>query len=225
MDVMILAAGKGERMRPLTNTTPKPLLKVGQYSLIEHHIHAMKKYNFKQLIINTCYLADSIEEKLGDGSQYDLKIRYSREPNEPLGTAGGIVNAQELFSDSDEILILNSDIYTNIDYSKLKLPGNSLAHLILVDNPEHHPKGDFCLVDGFICKANQNTPGTLTFSGIGVYRKTIFDNLPPGKLELIDIYNKLIEQRRLTGQYSDAMWIDVGNPDRLEQARKLAESK
>lgn len=223
MDVMILAAGCGERMRPYTDTLPKPLLSVGDYPLIEHHIRKLAKSNFQNLVINIAYLPELITEYLGNGSRFGIDICYSHETDGALGTAGGIVHALDLFTDH-EILVINGDIFTEIDFTTLSLPPDSSAHLVLVDNPLHNPQGDFCLSDGTVQGIQKNSTPTYTFSGIGLYRKAVFEALPasPDKIELNTVFTRLIDQNTITGEYTQSAWIDVGDPERLEQAREVA---
>ena len=222
MDVMILAAGRGQRMRPLTDTVPKPLLPVGDYPLIEHHIRKLAKAGFMKCMINVSWLPDLIMEYLGDGSRFGIDIHYSLEAGGALGTAGGIIHALDSF-EGRELLVINGDIFTGIDFTKLTLPRDSAAHLVLVDNPPHHPHGDFCLSGGRIERAGNNSNPTCTFSGIGIYRKEIFEVLPVGTtVELKTVFDRLMDQKAITGEYTRSVWIDVGNPDRLQQARELA---
>ncbi len=222
---MILAAGRGERMRPLTDTLPKPLLPVGDTPLIEHHILKLAKANFGKCVINVAHLPELIKECLGDGSRFGIKICYSHEIDGALGTAGGIVHALDFFADH-ELLVINGDIFTGFDFTKLTLPRNSAAHLVMVDNPPHHPQGDFWLEGGRIERIGKNPNPGYTFSGIGVYRKEIFADLPAGKkIELKTVFDGLIDQKAITGEYTQSMWMDVGNPDRLRQARETAGQK
>ena len=222
MDVMILAAGRGERMRPLTDTLPKPLLPVGDYPLLERHILKLAKANFVKCVINVAYLPGLIQEYLGDGSRFGIDICYSRETEGALGTAGGIVHALDFFADR-ELLVMNGDIFTDIDFTKLALPQDSAAHLVLVDNPSHHPHGDFCLSGGNIERIDENSNPNYTFSGIGIYRKETFEALPTShKIELKTVFDRLIDQKAITGEHTRSMWIDVGDPDRLRQAREIA---
>ena len=222
---MILAAGRGERMRPLTDTLPKPLLLVGDTPLIEHHILKLAKANFGKCVINVAHLPELIKECLGDGSRFGIKICYSHEIDGALGTAGGIVHALDFFADR-ELLVINGDIFTGFDFTKLTLPRNSAAHLVMVDNPSHHPQGDFCLSDGSIKGIDKNSNPNYTFSGIGLYRREIFEALPAfSKIELKTVIDRLIELNTITGEYTQSMWMDVGNPDRLRQAREIAGQK
>ncbi len=222
---MILAAGRGKRMRPLTDTLPKPLVRVGDYPLIEHHIRKLAQANFVKCIINVAWLPELIVEYLDDGSRFGMDIGYSRETAGALGTAGGIVHALHNFA-GRELLVINSDIFTDIDFTRLALPRKSAAHLLLVDNPYHHPQGDFCLSAGNIERTGEKPGPSYTFSGIGIYRREIFEVLPARKkIELKTVFDELIDRQALTGEHTRSMWIDVGDPDRLRQAREAAAQK
>ncbi len=222
VDAMILAAGRGERMRPLTDTLPKPLLPVGDYPLIEHHIRKLAKADFVKCIINVAWLPELIPEYLGDGSRFGIDIRYSLEADGALGTAGGIVHALDNI-EGRELLVINGDIFTDFDFTKLALPQDSAAHLALVDNPPHHLQGDFCLEGGRIERIGKNSGPAYTFSGIGLYRREIFEALPVGrKMQLKTVFDELISQDAMTGEHTRSMWIDVGDPERLRQARDVA---
>ncbi len=218
---MILAAGRGQRMRPLTDTLPKPLLPVGNCPLIEHHIRKLAKAGFRKCMINVSWLPELILDYLGDGSQFGIDIRYSIEAGSALGTAGGIAHALGSI-EGNELLVINGDIFTDIDFTRLALPQGSSAHLVLVDNPTHHPQGDFCLEGSRIKGIGENSSPTYTFSGIGIYRREIFEALPAGsKMELKTTFDRLISEDAMTGEHTRSMWIDVGDPERLRQAREM----
>lgn len=204
---MILAAGLGTRMRPLTNTTPKPLLEVGGKPLIVWHIENLRDAGFSDIVINVAYLGQQIIDYLGDGSQYNVHIQFSDEQDEgALETAGGIVKAVPLLSDT--FLVVNGDIWTNFPYdNNFRLSYNQLAHLILIDNPKHNLKGDFFL-DG--------TEEKYTFSGIGYYSKQMFSDLAYGKQALAPLLFKAIGEEKLSTEYYDGAWYDIGTPERLE---------
>ena len=211
MTAMILAAGLGSRMRPLTNHTPKPLLKIGEKPLIVWHIERLKKAGFSQIVINVAYLGEQIIDYLGDGSKYDVHITFSDERNEgALETAGGIIKALPLLSNT--FLVVNGDIWTDYTFDKnFKLNKNSLAHLILIDNPEHNSTGDF-LLDGSNDK--------YTFSGMGYYSKEMFTHLKYGKQGLAPLLFKAINEKKLTTEYYGGAWYDIGTPERLELLNK-----
>lgn len=222
---MILAAGEGRRMLPLTQKTPKPLLKVGGQTLIERHLTRLRRAGFKEVVVNVSHLGALIERFLGDGKKWDLNITISRE-EEPLETGGGIVNALPLLG-SEPFLVISSDIYTDFDLtalSKLKVSDNG-AHLVLVPNPQHHPTGDFVLRGRQIRAAEDlGSPQakgleggtTSTFSGIGVYSRAFFDQCKVGKFPLRSLMLRAIRARSLTGELFDGYWTDVGTPDRLK---------
>jgi len=207
MTAMILSAGLGTRMRPLTNHTPKPLLKVGGKPLIVWHIQRLKEAGFRDIVINVAYLGNQIIEYLGDGSKYGVNIKFSDEQNEgALETAGGIIKALPLLSDT--FLVINGDIWTDYTYnSQFQLDDNILAHLVLIDNPPHNPNGDF-LLDG--------TDKKYTFAGIGYYSKKLFEGLEYGKRALAPLLFQAIEDKRLTTEYYNGEWHDIGTPQRLE---------
>ena len=218
MKAFILAAGRGERMRPLTDRIPKPLLHVAGEPLIVHTIKKLAEAGFSELVINLAHLGDQIEEYLQQGTRWGVNIEYSREA-EALETAGGIVQALPLLGD-DPFLVVNGDIWTDFDYSALKnrLPSQVLAHLVLVDNPSHHPEGDFCL-DGD--RLAENRHQRLTYSGIGVYSQALFKGIAPGKYALAPILHNAVSRSQLSGEYYGGRWWDIGTPQRLDQLNQL----
>ena len=207
MTAMILAAGLGSRMRPLTNHTPKPLLKIGGKPLIVWHIERLRDAGFINIVINVAYLGQKIIDYLGDGSSYGVNISFSDEQDEgALETAGGIIKALNLLSDT--FLVVNGDVWTNYSFDRdFKLSSNCLAHLVLIDNPAHNISGDFFL-DGEIEK--------YTFSGIGYYSKAMFEELSYGKQSLAPLLFKAIEEKKLTTEHFSGHWYDIGTPYRLE---------
>jgi MurNAc alpha-1-phosphate uridylyltransferase len=218
---MILAAGRGERMRPLTDRIPKPLLPVNGRPLIQHHIEALAAAGFRELVINHAHLGDQIEQALGDGGRWGLNIQYSPEPEGALETGGGIFKALPLLGDAP-FLVVNGDISTDYDFSRLALPENSLAHLVLVANPAHNPQGDFCLDDGRV----SDGPGErLTFSGIGIYRPELFAGCRAGAFPLAPLLKSAMAQGRVTGEYYGGRWVDVGTPERLAELERLLSTK
>jgi MurNAc alpha-1-phosphate uridylyltransferase len=215
---MLLAAGRGERMRPLTDHTPKPLLQVGGKSLILWHIENMARAGICDLVINHAYLGHQIEAALGDGGQFDVRIRYSAE-NPVLETAGGIANALALLGDAP-FAIINSDIYCDYDFvqlpelaAALRASGDT-AHLVLVNNPAHHPNGDFGLISGRVV----NNAPAYTFSGIGIYQPALFVNIPRGTIApLAPLLRAQIALGKVSGEHYRGRWLDVGTPQRLEK--------
>ncbi len=218
---MILAAGRGERMRPLTDHTPKPLLPVGGHPLIVWHIERLAAAGFGEIVINHAHLGDQIEALLGDGSAWNLNIAYSPEPPGALETAGGIANALHLLGTDAPFLVVNGDIYC--DWSPLRarsvLPENHLAHLVMVPNPPQHPGGDFCLhgnVLGTDCAALGGEGEMLTFSGIGVYRPQLFADVLRGQsAKLAPLLRLAMASGRASGELHGGRWVDVGTPERL----------
>ncbi|ODN42542.1 N-acetylmuramate alpha-1-phosphate uridylyltransferase MurU [Piscirickettsia litoralis] len=228
---MILAAGRGERMRPLTDTTPKPLLDIAGKSLIEYRIEALVDAGIRHIVINVSYQAERLIEALGDGKRYGATIEYSVE-SERLETGGGIVNALPLLSDC--FIIVNSDIWTDFDFSSLlqqalklnseESPNSALAHLVLVDNPPYHSEGDLELKNGLICKKRQgkreNSVTSLTYSGIAIYKKAFFLNAPLEAFRVTKLWDEPIALGQMTGEYHTGQWRDIGVPERLEALRE-----
>ena len=205
MTAMILAAGRGERMRPLTDTTPKPLLLVKDKPLIVWHIEKLSCSGFTTIIINIAHLGEQIKKSLGDGKKWGIKIIYSDErENGALETAGAIIKALPLLS--EQFLVVNGDIWCDYDFDFDFNLDSSSAHLILVPNPEHNPKGDFIYQDS-----------CYTFSGIGYYSKQIFKRIPLGKRPLAPILKNLISQEKISFELHSGIWSDIGTPQRLEQ--------
>jgi len=213
MKAMILAAGRGVRMRPLTDTTPKSLLAVGGKPLIAWQLEKLARAGFTEVVINHAHLGHSIETALGDGSRFGVSIRYSAE-SEALETAGGIALALPLLG-AEPFLVINADIYSDYDYSRLPglLLADRLAHLVLVDNPPQHPCGDFALAAGRVREAGRPM---LTFSGIGVYAPHLFGGIPPGaKVPLAPLLRKAMGADRVSGEHYRGRWHDVGTAERL----------
>ncbi|WP_298613232.1 N-acetylmuramate alpha-1-phosphate uridylyltransferase MurU [uncultured Thiothrix sp.] len=214
MKAMILAAGLGTRMRPLTDHTPKPLLKAGGKPLIVWHLEKLAAAGFKDVVINIAWLGWQIPEALGDGSQWDLKLHYSDEQTETaLETAGGIIKALPLLG-SEPFLVVNGDIWCDYACLPHTLPPTTLAHLILVDNPEHHPAGDFALEAG---RARNTGEHKLTFSGIGYYHPELFAGLAYGKRALGPVLRTVMEQDLVSAEHYQGNWLDIGTPERLAQ--------
>ncbi len=222
MRAMILAAGRGERMRPLTDHTPKPLLKVGGKPLIVWHLENLAKAGFEEVVINHAHLGSQIEAALGDGSQWGLKIRYSPE-EKALETAGGIANALHLLTEDgiqmEPFLVVNGDTFTDIDFRSVELVPNGLAHLVLVDNPPQHSQGDFSVHDGLL--VNQGEP-MYTFSGVGVYHPRLFASIKVGDAaKLAPLLRQAIAENKATAQHHQGVWHDIGTPERLQALNEL----
>ncbi len=233
---MILAAGRGERMRPLTDHTPKPLLQAGGKPLIVWHIERLVCSGINDLVINHAHLGVQIEQALGNGSRFGATIRYSNEGT-ALETAGGIAFALPLLlpshacgRDGDVFAVVNGDIWCDYDFAQLPaLAGTmqqrgDLAHLVLVDNPGHNPKGDFVLQDNRVVPESRipNPEScTLTFSGIGLYRPALFAGIPRGsKAPLAPLLREQIAQGKVSGEHYRGIWVDVGTPQRLDELDK-----
>lgn len=218
---MILAAGLGERMRPLTERTPKPLLKAGGRTLIEWQIERLRAAGFTDLVINHAHLGHQIEACLGDGARHGVRIAWSDE-GVPLETAGGIARALRLLGDGP-FLVTNGDVYAEYDYARLRpvLAGMAadperLAHLVLVANPPHHPAGDFALTEGRVDMPPTHATSRHTFSGIGVYRPELFAGIVPGdKAKLAPLLMAAMKAGKVSGEYFAGRWEDVGTPERL----------
>lgn len=221
MKAMILAAGRGERMRPLTDRVPKPLLKVGGRTLIEHLIGQLTAAGFRELVINQAHLGQQLEQYLGDGSRFGVRIEWSREPEGALETGGGIHQALPLLGDAP-FLVVNGDIWTDFPFAGLRRGIAGLAHLVLIDNPLHHPHGDFALDGG---QVHADGPARLTFSGIGVYRPELFRDCQPGKFPLAPLLRAAMVQGAVSGEHYRGAWLDIGTPERLaELDRRLSRS-
>ena len=215
MKAMILAAGRGVRLRPLTDSTPKPLLTVGGKALIVWHLEKLAGAGFSEIVINHAHLGAMIEAELGDGARFGLAIRYSPE-TEALETAGGIAAALPLLG-TQPFLVLNADIYSEFDVSALRgyrLDEQRLAHLVLVDNPAQHPQGDFALEHGLMRESGKPM---LTFSGIGVYAPRLFGGIPAGaKVPLAPLLRKAMAADLVSGEHYRGRWHDIGTVERLQ---------
>jgi MurNAc alpha-1-phosphate uridylyltransferase len=220
MKAMILAAGRGERMRPLTDTTPKPLLRIRGRCLIEYHLERLVAEGFTDIVINHAYLGEQIEQTLGNGQRYGAKISYSSEGDTMLGTGGGIFHALPLLGD-EPFLVVNGDIWCNFPFSCLVPPANTLAHLVLVNNPTHHSEGDFFLSDQSVYQIYQAGSTRLTFSGIGTYHPALFKDCKEGWFPLAPLLIKAIKTAQVSGEHFKGCWIDVGTPERLWQVERL----
>lgn len=218
MRAMILAAGRGERLRPLTDTTPKPLIEVGDKPLIVHHIERLAAVGFKEVVINLGWLGEQIVECLGDGHALGLQIRYSQEPPGALETAGGIVRALPLLGQAP-FLTVSADVLTDYPFEQLRERAFSHpAHLVLVDNPPHHPQGDFSVDQG---RVSVGEGKRLTFSGIAVFDPSLFTGLSPGRRPLRPVLEQAIAAGRVGGEYYQGMWADIGTRQRLADAQQL----
>ena len=216
MKAMILAAGRGERLRPLTDHCPKPLVPVGGKALIVRHLEALAAAGFDAVVINLAWLGEQIREALGDGADFGLHLSYSQEPVGALETAGGIIQALPLLGD-EPFLMISGDVLCDYPLARLKdFRPQGLGHLVLVDNPEHHPGGDFAIgpEDRLI------SGGGLTFSGIAVLDPDLFADLPPGRRALRPVFEQAIAQGRLGGEHYSGLWSDIGTERRLADAEQ-----
>jgi len=213
---MLLAAGRGERMGTLTATQPKPLLTIGDRALIEHHIVRLAASGIDELVINLSYRGSEIRKRLGDGGRFGVSIEYSEEGEPPLETGGGIVHALPLLG-REPFLLVNSDLYTDFDFRVL-IEGPRVPRLVLVPNPPHHVRGDFGFEDGFVTAS----PPLSTYAGIAVFDPQWFAVLAPGRRPLKPVLDAAIARRELQGLKFSGLWLDVGTPERLEEARALA---
>ena len=221
MKVMILAAGLGRRMRPLTDHTPKPLLKVAGVPLLEHHIRRLRDAGFNDLVVNVSHMADQIVDYFGDGSRWGVALNWSIE-DEPLETAGGIVKALPLLG-SAPFAVVNGDIWTDYPFAQLEnreLLHADGAHLVMVKSPPQHASGDFVLGDdGRLDTLEQASKG-LTYSGVGIYSSGFFTDLPVCKYPLKPLLLRSIERGGLQGEYYQGDWVDVGTPERLDSLNR-----
>jgi len=208
---MILAAGRGKRMGALTDNCPKPLLTLKNKPLIIYQIEALLRAGVKDIVINLGYLGHQIASKLGDGKQFGVRIQYSIE-DPILETGGGVAKALPLLG-HDPFIVVSSDIFTDYPYEQLPTDPQGLIHMVMVDNPPYHPKGDYALIDGKICE----TGGPLlNFGGIGVYRPELFINCPEGIFPLSVLYKKAIAEQQVTGEYYKGLWHNIGTPAQLK---------
>ena len=210
---MILAAGRGERMRPLTDRVPKPLLEAADKPLIQYHIEALRAAGFTELVVNHAHLGAQLVARLGDGRALGVRIDYSPEPGGALETGGGIRQALPLLG-AGAFVVVNGDIWTDYPYRQLRREPEGLAHLVLVDNPDHHRDGDFQL-DGDQVSAEGGT--RLTFSGIGLYRPELFAALPQGRFPLAPLLRSAMQAGQVSGEHYRGRWMDIGTAERLAE--------
>jgi len=208
---MLLAAGRGERMRPLTDSVPKPLLEVGGRPLIVWHLAALARAGIREVVINVSWLGGQLRAALGDGRDLGVSISWSEEGAIPLETGGGISRALPLLG-REPFLVVNADIWTDIDFGRLHLPQEAHAHLVLVANPAHHPRGDFGLEGDRVVNRESER---LTYSGVGVYSPEFFAGCTPGRFPLLPLLNRAIAASRVHGEVHRGQWCDVGTAERL----------
>jgi N-acetyl-alpha-D-muramate 1-phosphate uridylyltransferase len=210
---MILAAGKGERMMPLTKSTPKPLLQAGNKALIEYHIEALVHAGITDIVINTAKFGEQIESALGDGEHWRVRIQYSHEGENPKGTGGGVQLALPLLGKAPFVLI-NGDVWTDYDFRKLNKPAEKLAHLIMVENPIHNQAGDFGLSCGQVVLDDSNK---LTYSGIGIFNPEFFSSDTQTMVSFVPSLQAAIKRGLVSGEKNNGLWFDIGTPQRLEK--------
>lgn len=213
---MILAAGRGERMRPLTDTTPKPLLTVAGKSLIEYHLERLGRAGIHEVVINHGRLGHLIEASLGTGERFGMRLVYSPEGDTPLETGGGIFRALPLLG-AEPFYAINADIWTDYECHDVVLTGQDMAHLVLVPNPDHNPAGDFALDNDRIGNGQAQR---YTFSGIGIYHPSLFRKCRPGRFPLAPLLRSAADEGRVSGELYAGNWRDIGTPDRLDEIRR-----
>ena len=211
---ILLAAGRGERLRPITDTLPKPLVPIAGKPLIAYHLEALARARIREVVINLSWLGEKIRAALGDGGRYGVSIAYSEEGPTPLETGGGIHRALTLLG-AGPFLVVNSDVWTDMDFSRLPPPDEGAdARLVLAPNPAHHPRGDFGLEGDFVVASEVER---FTYTGIGTFRPELFDGCVPGKFPLLPLLQRAIAARRLRGEVYRGEWLDIGSPQRLAQ--------
>jgi MurNAc alpha-1-phosphate uridylyltransferase len=215
MKAMVLAAGRGERMRPLTDHTPKPLLPVGGKPLIAWHLEALARAGIRDVVVNLSWLGPQIRAALGDGRQFGVQIHYSEEGSPPLETGGGIFHALPQLGPGP-FVVVNGDTFTDIDLSSLRLSAAADARLVMVTNPPQHPHGDFVLDGERLVVGNGPT---LTYSGIGIFSPALFAGCTEGQFPLLPLLKRAIAAGRLQGQHHTGQWLDIGTPERLVALR------
>ena len=216
MRAMILAAGRGERLRPLTDELPKPLVEIAGKTLIEYHLEALSGAGFREVVINQGHLGDLLLKALGDGSRWGLNIHWSDEQPEALETGGGIFKALPLLG-SAPFLVINGDLWTHYPFARLRAVKCDWAHLVMVPNPAHNPGGDFALSGARIHETGDRK---LTFSGVAVYHPRLFDGCQPGKFSVVPLVRSAMENHLVTGEEFQDGWNDIGTLERLDAARK-----
>lgn len=214
---MILAAGRGERLRPITDTCPKALCPIQGSALLEHHINNLKRAGIEKIVINHAYLGGKIRQTIGNGERWGINIHYMPEPPGGLETGGGIYNALPYLG-TEPFITVNADIFTNYDFQHLQLPFNKAVHLVLVKPPSHSKEADFGLSAQLLV---ENQPRQYTFSGIACYDPNIFHNCSPGRYSVTPILRQLIKEKKVSGEVLQGEWYDIGSPERLEYVQAL----
>ena len=211
MKAMVLAAGRGARLRPLTDTLPKPLMRVGGRPLISWHLSALARAGVREVVINLSWLGEQLRAALGDGGAFGVRIHYSEEGPVPLETGGGILKALPLLG-PQPFLVVSGDVWTDIDFAGVHLEPGALAHLVLIANPPHHPRGDFGLAGDLVVQAEHER---FTYANVGLYHPGFFAGCAPGRFPLIEPLNRAIAAQRVRGHLHHGAWCDVGTAERL----------
>ena len=222
MRAMILAAGRGERLKPITDCLPKALLDAGETTLLERHLKRLGHAGFRRCVINLGHLGEQIRERVGDGSRWNLQVSYSDEGDHILETGGGIYKALPLLGEGP-FAVVNADTWSEFDYARLRNTKCDYAHMVMVGNPEHNPEGDFELRSGQVKTGREKN---LTFSGIAVYHPRLFSGLSGGKFPLAPLLTQVMDTHYVTGEYFAGFWLDIGTEERLKFLRqKLADTR
>lgn len=214
---MLLAAGRGERLKPLTDTLPKPLMQVGSISLIEHNLLKLKAAGFDEVVINVCYRAKQIMEKVGNGERYGLKITFSYEPDKPLGTGGGVFQALPLLGNAP-FLLLSSDIWTDYPLGQLSLPSNNLVHLLMVENPSFHRKGDYALMPTGLL--SMQLEPKYTYASVAIVDPKLFQPYKAGTFSIAPLFETEIHKNKASGELYHGKWFNVGTVEELKRLKQ-----
>jgi MurNAc alpha-1-phosphate uridylyltransferase len=220
MRAMILAAGRGKRLRPLTDELPKPLVEINGRPLIEFHLEALAGAGFREVVINQGHLGDLLPEALGDGGRWGINIHWSDEQPEALETGGGIFKALPMLGPAP-FLVVNGDVWADYPFARLRAVKCDWAHLVMVPNPAHNPAGDFSITGA---RVRGQGLQKMTFSGIGVYHPRLFDGCSPGKFSVVPLLRSAMENHLVTGEVFQGSWDDIGTPERLENLRNICRS-
>jgi N-acetyl-alpha-D-muramate 1-phosphate uridylyltransferase len=216
MKAMLLAAGRGERLRPITDSLPKPLVRVRGRPLIVWHLVRLARAGVRDVVINLSWLGEQLRAALGDGREFGVRISWSEEGPVPLETGGGILKALPLLAPGP-FLVVSSDIWTDVDFARIRIAPEARAHLVLIENPSHHPRGDFGLEDGWVVNRDSDR---LTYANVGLYRPELFGDFGPGRFPLLSVLNRGIAARQVSGEIHRGDWCDVGTPERLADLEK-----
>ena len=210
---MLLAAGRGERLRPITDSLPKPLVRVGGRPLIAWHLARLSRAGVREVVINLSWLGDQLRAALGDGGEFGVRISWSEEGPVPLETGGGILRALPLLAPGP-FLVVSADIWTDIDFGRIRIPDESRAHLVLIPNPPHHPRGDFGLEHGRVVDRENER---LTYANVGIYRPELFEGFDCGRFPLLAALKRGMAAREVSGEIHRGAWYDAGTPERLAE--------